>query len=153
MSGRNRGRLVGGNDRRKLSRRPKFFWDELQTARLRPRTFQVQNNGNPGGLAPWSVPLRTPPSALGLPSVRSRRLRPDAYVVIVLPKEVHTSASSVPLLRSAAIFSEHSSSCRSPRRKAIEAGRKRKYGLVLFWPLDRLSLQGVLPALLLLNQL
>jgi len=38
-------------------------------------------------------------------------------------------------------------------KKAIEAGRRRKYDVLLFWSLDRLSRQGVLPTLLLLNQL
>ena len=38
-------------------------------------------------------------------------------------------------------------------KKALEAGRKRKYDVLLFWSLDRLSRQGVLPTLLLLNQL
>ncbi len=36
---------------------------------------------------------------------------------------------------------------------AMEAGRKRKFDVLLFWSLDRLSRQGVLPTLLLLNQL
>lgn len=38
-------------------------------------------------------------------------------------------------------------------KKALEAGRRRKYDVLLFWSLDRLSRQGVLPTLLLLNQL
>jgi DNA invertase Pin-like site-specific DNA recombinase len=38
-------------------------------------------------------------------------------------------------------------------QKALEAGRKRQYDVLLFWSLDRLSRQGVLPTLLLLNQL
>jgi len=38
-------------------------------------------------------------------------------------------------------------------KKALEAGRKRKFDVLLFWSLDRLSRQGVLPTLLLLNQL
>jgi len=38
-------------------------------------------------------------------------------------------------------------------QKALEAGRKRQYYVLLFWSLDRLSRQGVLPTLLLLNQL
>lgn len=38
-------------------------------------------------------------------------------------------------------------------QNALEAGRRRKYDLLLFWSLDRLSRQGVLPTLLLLNQL
>ena len=38
-------------------------------------------------------------------------------------------------------------------KKALEGGRKRKYDVLLFWSLDRLSRQGVLPTLLLLNQL
>lgn len=38
-------------------------------------------------------------------------------------------------------------------KKALDAGRRRKYDVLLFWSLDRLSRQGVLPTLLLLNQL
>lgn len=38
-------------------------------------------------------------------------------------------------------------------QKAMEAGRRRKYDVLLFWSLDRLSRQGVLPTLLLLNRL
>ena len=38
-------------------------------------------------------------------------------------------------------------------QNALEAGRKRQYDVLLFWSLDRLSRQGVLPTLLLLNQL
>lgn len=38
-------------------------------------------------------------------------------------------------------------------KKALDAGRRRKYDILLFWSLDRLSRQGVLPTLLLLNQL
>jgi DNA invertase Pin-like site-specific DNA recombinase len=38
-------------------------------------------------------------------------------------------------------------------QKAMDAGRRRKYDVLLFWSLDRLSRQGVLPTLLLLNQL
>lgn len=38
-------------------------------------------------------------------------------------------------------------------KNALEAGRKRQYDVLLFWSLDRLSRQGVLPTLLLLNQL
>src|SRR3974390_909564 len=38
-------------------------------------------------------------------------------------------------------------------KRALDAGRRRKYDVLLFWSLDRLSRQGVLPTLLLLNQL
>ena len=38
-------------------------------------------------------------------------------------------------------------------QNALEAGRKRQYDVLLFWSLDRLSRQGVLPTLLSLNQL
>jgi len=38
-------------------------------------------------------------------------------------------------------------------KKALDAGRRRKYDVLLFWSLDRLSRQGVLPTLLLLNEL
>jgi DNA invertase Pin-like site-specific DNA recombinase len=38
-------------------------------------------------------------------------------------------------------------------KKVLEAGRKRKYDALLFWSLDRLSRQGVLPTLPLLNQI
>lgn len=38
-------------------------------------------------------------------------------------------------------------------KKALDAGRRRKYDVLLFWSLDRLSRQGVLPTLLLLDQL
>lgn len=38
-------------------------------------------------------------------------------------------------------------------KKALDTGRRHKYDLLLFWSLDRLSRQGVLPTLLLLNQL
>jgi DNA invertase Pin-like site-specific DNA recombinase len=38
-------------------------------------------------------------------------------------------------------------------KKALDAGRRRNYDVLLFWSLDRLSRQGVLPTLLLLNQL
>ena len=38
-------------------------------------------------------------------------------------------------------------------QKAMEAGRRRKYDVLLFWSMDRVSRQGVLPTLLLLNQL
>jgi DNA invertase Pin-like site-specific DNA recombinase len=38
-------------------------------------------------------------------------------------------------------------------KKAVEAGRRRNYDVLLFWSMDRLSRQGVLPTLLLLNQL
>ena len=38
-------------------------------------------------------------------------------------------------------------------KKALEAGRKRKFDVLLFWSLDRLSREGVLKTLLILNEL
>jgi DNA invertase Pin-like site-specific DNA recombinase len=38
-------------------------------------------------------------------------------------------------------------------QKAIEAGRKRKFDVLLFWSLDRLSREGVLKTLQILKQL
>lgn len=38
-------------------------------------------------------------------------------------------------------------------KKALAAGRKRKFDVLLFWSLDRLAREGVLKTLLILNQL
>lgn len=38
-------------------------------------------------------------------------------------------------------------------KKALAAGRKRKFDVLLFWSLDRLSREGVLKTLLILNEL